>query len=80
MFSIKNSHYLCHEINRISLTNINTLLWFGYPVNVVVKNIPKVFTGMSVTPVVIECVLHVWGNTVEDMVLVLNAASVHVDT
>lgn len=45
-----------------------------------VKNIPKKITGMSVTPVVIECVLHVWGNTVEDMVLVLNAASVHVDT
>ena len=79
MFSIKNSHYLCHEINKISLTNINTLLWFGYLVNVVVKNIPKVSTGMSVTPVVIECVLHVWGNTVEDMVLVLNAVSVHVD-
>ena len=33
---------------------------------------------MSVTPVVIECVLHVWGNTVEDMEQVLNAASVHV--
>ncbi len=33
---------------------------------------------MSVTPAVIECVLHVWRNTVEDMVLVLNAASVHV--
>ena len=79
MFSIKNSHYLCHEINKISLTNNNTLLWLGYPVNVVVKNIPKIITGMSVTPAVIECVLHVWGNTVEDMEQVLNAASVHLD-
>ena len=79
MFSIKNSHYLCHEINKICLTNNNTLLWLGYPVNVVVKNIPKKITGMSVTPVVIEYVLHVWGNTVEDMVQVLNAASVHLD-